>query len=158
MQQPAKNTLSVLGIGLVCFSLLLTWLSFHEVPIKSEILEIQQTLTMGGSGPPTYSGSIAGIDGSLLHVPIWMVVIVISLAHVSQMMDATDFFHVPNLAKWALLIAAIFFSVFAIVHPLFHPGVTPSWGPYAALSSTAIASFTLMTPTTSSHPHTEVAP
>jgi len=145
MQQAAKNSLSILGIALVVSSLWFTWLSFQQVPVESEMLKMQQAL-MGGSGPTTYSGTMGGFDGSLLHVPIWIVAALISMAHASQLMDASNSFYVPSFVKWALLIVALMFPVFAIVYPLFCPGITPSLGPCIALLSSAIAFITLLVP------------
>ena len=145
MQQPIRNSLSVLGIIIAVVSLWFTWLTFQQAPIDSAFLEVQQAL-MGNSGPITYSGAMAGFTGSLLYIPIWIVVLVISAAHTMQLMNATDFFYVPKVILWITLIVALFFPVFAIVYPLFRTGITPSTGPYIALLSTAIASATLMIP------------
>lgn len=153
MQQPAKNSLSILGIGVVLLSLGSTWFVFQEVPVNSEALEMLQSL-MGGSGPLTYSGTISGFDGSVLYVPIWIIVLLISAAHVLQLMDATDFFYVPKIAKWITLSFSLFFPSFAIVFPLFNSGTTPSWGPHIAWISAAIATLTLMLPTESTVPPT----
>ena len=89
---------------------------------------------------------MTGFSGTLFYVPIWIVALVISTAHLTQLMNATDFFYVPKVVMLVTLIVALFFPVYAIVYPLFRIGITPSIGPYIALLSTAIASATLMTP------------
>ena len=147
MQQPTKNSLSVLGIIIGVVSLWFTWLTFQQVPVESNFLDMQQAL-LGNAQPTTYSGAMAGFTGSLLYVPIWIVVLVISATHTMQLMNATDFFYVPKVVLWITLTIALFFPVFAIVYPLFHTGITPSIGPYIALLSTAIASVTLLIPNT----------
>ena len=147
MQQPVKNSLSVLGIIIAVVSPWLSWITFHQVPIESAFLELQQEL-MGNSEPITYSGVMTGFSGTLFYVPIWIVALVISTAHLAQLMNATDFFYVPKVVMWITLIVALFFPIYAIVSPLFHTGITPSIGPYIALLSTAIASATLMIPNT----------
>ena len=65
MQQPTRNSLSVLGIIVAVVSLWFTWLTFQQAPIDSAFLEVQQAL-MGNSGPITYSVAMAGFTGSLL--------------------------------------------------------------------------------------------
>ena len=107
-------------------------MTFEEVPVQSPVLDLQGDL-MGISGPRTYSGRMTGFNGSLLYLPIRSVLLVISLAHVTQLMDATTFFNIPKMVKYATLIAAIFLPVYAIVSPVFYPGITPNWGPYVAL-------------------------
>jgi len=37
MQQPAKNSLSILGIIIAMVSLWLSWITFHQVPIESAL-------------------------------------------------------------------------------------------------------------------------
>ena len=72
MQQPAKNSLSILGIIIAMVSLWLSWITFHQVPIESAFLELQQGL-MGNSEPITYSGVMTGFSGTVFYVPIWIV-------------------------------------------------------------------------------------
>ena len=147
MQQPSKNSLLVLGIAVAFSSLWMTWMTFEEVPVQSPVLDLQADL-MVISGSRTYSGRMTGSNGSLLYLPIRIVLLVISLAHVTQLMDATTFFNIPKMVKYATLIVAIFFPVYAIVSPVFYPGITPNWGPYVALIASAIATATQLLPTT----------
>ena len=88
MQQPSKNSLLVLGIAVAFSSLWMTWMTFEEVPVQSPVLDLQADL-MVISGSRTYSGRMTGSNGSLLYLPIRIVLLVISLAHVTQLMDAT---------------------------------------------------------------------
>lgn len=145
MQQPSKNSLLVLGIAVAFSSLWMTWMTFEEVPVQSPVLDLQADLM---EMPRTYSGRMTGSNGSLLYLPIRIVLLVISLAHVTQLMDATTFFNIPKMVKYATLIVAIFFPVYAIVSPVFYPGITPNWGPYVALIASAIANATQLLPTT----------
>ena len=142
MQQPSKNSLSIVGIIVGFLSLPATWLIFDGVEIQSPMRDIATML--GSPSAATYSGSANGFEGSVFYVPILALVSLIFVAHVAQLMSASDFFFVLHFIQALSAIAALLVPVSVIVFTLFNQGVTTGVGPYIAFAAAAIAAITLV--------------